>query len=673
MKNALQTIAVGALLLFTQASLCESGKRIDRDNLILENIPPIPSAIAESVRRRQESGSAGYLDWADSGANMLIWTRVGSVGQIHRLSTPRGKRQQLTRSLQSLGSAIAQPGGAGFVYPMDNNGDENFQLYFHDVKTGEEVRITDGKKSRNLGALWSKDGRQLAYLHSPQGTNRYQVRVAQADAMNEAKTILDRDGAFSIEDWSTDGSTLLLNRFVSMNESYMYTLSIKSGELRELNPQPAGARKIAYNGGQYPQFLGGLTGGPPRGARFSPDARAVYFVSDQDSEFARLRKVELATGRQTLITPDLHWDVEGFDLSPDGSTIAYSVNENGLSQLRLMSTSTGATLPAPSLPPGMIGNRGFDQQGKRFAFTFTSAAEPSGVLVWNLENRSLTRWTNSTVTGIDSAALVQPTIVHFPAFDRRAISAVLYRPNQSGRLPVIIVIHGGPESQFRPYFSTNGPVVSGLELGFAVIAPNVRGSTGYGKTFVALDNGLKREDAVKDIGALLDWIEAQPYLDKNRVVLYGASYGGYMVNASMVEFTGRLRAAVSIVAISDFYSFLKNTSEYRRDLRRAEYGDERDPKVAAFMKHIAPLAQAQRIAAPMLIVHGANDPRVPVSEAEQLFVALKLTGNEPWLMIAKDEGHGFQKKDNIDRLDEAVELFLQQTVLGKGISKTPQY
>jgi dipeptidyl aminopeptidase/acylaminoacyl peptidase len=671
MRYQFRTVVLGALLLFSHASLTDSAKRIDRDNLLLENIPPIPSTITENIRRRQESGSAGYLDWADNASDMLIWTRVKSVAQIHCISAPQGARQQLTFSLQSLNSAVAQPGGAGFVYTKDDNGDENYQLYFHDMKTGAELRVTDGKKSRNLGALWSKDGKQLAYLHSPEGTNRYQVRIARADAITTARTVLDRDGAFSIEDWSMDGNTLLLNRFVSMNESYMYTLSIKSGELRELNPQPATASRIAYNGGQYPQFLGGLTGGPPRGARFSSDSRTVYFVSDQDSEFARVRKIELATGKQTVITPDLQWDVEGFDLSPDGATLAYSINENGFSQLRIMNVSTRTALPAPSLPPGIIGNRGFDRQGKRLAFTFMSATKPASILVWDLPNESLTHWTDSSVTGISPAALVQPSLIQFRAFDKRTISAVSYRPNRQGKLPVIIVIHGGPEAQFRPSFSTNGPVVSGLELGFAIIAPNVRGSTGYGKTFVALDNGVRREDAVKDIGSLLDWIETQPHLDKARVVLYGASYGGYMVNASMVHFTGRLRAAVSIVAISDFYSFLKNTSEYRRDLRRAEYGDERNPEMAAFMKRIAPLAQAPHIAAPMLIVHGANDPRVPISEAEQLLAALKATGNKPWLMIAKDEGHGFQKQINIDRLDGAVELFLNQAVLGNAPHGTP--
>lgn len=650
-----------ALSILPFAAFAEEGTRFERGNLILENVPDTPAALAESLRLRRESRSAGFLDWTGNGAGILIATRFGTVPQIHRIAAPLGARYQLTFSAEPLRSAVAQPGGEGFVYTKDDGGDEYYQLYFHDVKTSKATRLTDGKKSRNLGALWSKDGKQLAYLHSPEGTNRFQIRIAYAETLTEPRTILDRDGAFSIEDWSVDGRTLLVSRYVSMTESHIYTLSVTNGQLREVNPQSPRATRIAYNGGQYPQLLGGLTGGPPRGGRFSPDAQSLYVISDQDSEFARLVRIDLSTGRKTIITKGIDWDVEGFDLSPDGSTLAYSVNEDGVSKLHIVDTTTGAALPAPSLPFGLVGNRGFDRQGNRFAFTFVGSSGPADVYVWNLSERSLTRWSESEMAEIDPAVLIEPELVRFPSFDKRKISAFLYRAKREGKRPVIIAIHGGPEAQFRPAFSPH----LGLELGFSVIAPNVRGSTGYGKTFVALDNGMKREDAVKDIGALLDWIAGQPFLDKDRVVVLGGSYGGYMVNASMVHFTDRLKAGVSIVAISDFHSFLKNTAEYRRDLRRAEYGDERSPEMAAFMKRISPLARAHQITAPMLIIHGANDPRVPVSEAEQLFSALKANGAKPWLMIAKDEGHGFQKQANIARSDEAVTLFLKQVVLGE--------
>lgn len=655
-------LVISATLLATYA---EAEIRPDEGDVILQNVPEVPPELAESLRVRQEFRSVGFLDWAGAEEGMLVATRCGAIPQIYRIKTPLGAHHQLTFSSEPLRSAVAQPGGEGFIYTEDKSGDEYYQLYFKSLRSGKASRITDGKRSRNLGALWSKDGRQLAYLHSPEGTNRFQIRVASFDELSHAKTILDREGAFAIDDWSVDGRLLLVSRYVSMTESYIYTLSVADGQLREINPRPIDRSPISYYGGQYPQFLGGLTGGPPRGGRFSRDGGSVYVISDQNSEFARLVRIDLSTGERSVISKHISWDVEALDLSPDGSTLVYSVNEEGASKLHIIDAATGAALPAPSLPHGVIGNRGFDPQGNRFAFTFYATTGPADIYAWSVRDNLLTRWSESEAVGANPVAMTDPQLVRFQSFDKRSISAFLYRPKRKGKLPVIIHVHGGPEAQFRPTFSPYGPVISGLELGFAVIAPNVRGSTGYGKTFVALDNGLKREDSVKDIGALLDWIAVQSFLDKDRVVLYGASYGGYMVNATIVNFPNRIKAGISIVAISDFYSYLKNTAEYRRDLRRAEYGDERDPKIAAFMKRIAPLARADRIAASMFIVHGSNDPRVPVSEAEQLFSALQANGAKPWLMIAKNEGHGFQKQANVIRLDAAVTLFLEQVVLGK--------
>lgn len=665
-------LRAGLLLLLALAvmPLASGGgtARVERGNLILENVPSIPAELAERLSRRQEFHTASFLDWTGTGEAVLITAGIGAATQVYKIASPLGARQQLTSSDERPTSAVAQPNGEGFVYTKDQGGDEYYQLYFHNVKTGADALITDGKKSRNVGALWSRDGKQLAYLHSPEGTSRFQICIARAGSLTEARTIVDQDGALSVEDWSSDGKTLLVSKYVSMTESYMYVLSVTSGELSEINSQRAGAPKIAYNGGRYPQSLM-LTGGPPRGGRFSPDGKSVYVISDQDSEFARLVRIDLSTGRPAVITAGLKWDVEGFDISPDGATIVYSVNEDGSSRLHVLNLSTGAHLPAPSLPPGIVGNLSFDRRGGRFAFNFYRATALNDVYVWNMSDRLLTRWSKSELEGIYRAASIEPELVRFSSFDGRKIAAFMYLPKGKGKFPVIINIHGGPEAQFRPVLSPHpySPVLSGLELGFAVISPNVRGSTGYGKTFSALDDGMKREDAVKDIGALLDWIAAQPVLDRDRIVLYGASYGGYMVNASMARYDARVKAGVSIVAISDFYTFLENTAEYRRDLRRAEYGDERNPEIAAFLKRIAPLSRAQEISAPIFIIHGANDPRVPVTQAEKLFSVLKSNGAEPWLMIAKDEGHGFSKQANIIQLDEAVTIFLRQVVLGEGV------
>jgi dipeptidyl aminopeptidase/acylaminoacyl peptidase len=284
--------------------------------------------------------------------------------------------------------------------------------------------------------------------------------------------------------------------------------------------------------------------------------------------------------------------------------------------------------------------------------------------VWTLADGGFERWTESEIGPIDGSRLVAPTLVRYPTFDQvagrpRQIPAWLYKPAGAGPHPVLVSIHGGPEGQSKPSFSINIQQWA-AELGYAVIQPNVRGSTGYGKTYVALDNGMKREDSVKDIGALLDWIATQPDLDAKRIVLIGGSYGGYMVLASMTHYNDRLRGAVDIVGISNFVTFLESTAEYRRDLRRPEYGDERDPKMREFLQQISPLNNAGRITKPMLVVQGQNDPRVPVTESEQLVAQIRANGGEVWYLVGLNEGHGFAKRDNIDYYQWAVAMFLEK-------------
>ena len=281
--------------------------------------------------------------------------------------------------------------------------------------------------------------------------------------------------------------------------------------------------------------------------------------------------------------------------------------------------------------------------------------------VYDLPSGKLARWTASEVGGLDPARFAEPTLVRFPSFDQRQIPAFVYRPKLApgAKAPVLISIHGGPEGQAQPSFSALTQF-NVNQLGYAVVVPNVRGSSGYGKTYLALDNGQKREDSVKDIGALLDWIATQPDLDASKVVVQGGSYGGYMVLASLMHYSDRLAGGIDTVGISHFSTFLKNTQSYRRDLRRAEYGDERDPVMAAFFDRIAPLNNAARIGKPLFVIQGANDPRVPASESRQIVDAVRAKGVRAWYLLAKDEGHGFRKKSNIDYQNGAAALFLTE-------------
>jgi dipeptidyl aminopeptidase/acylaminoacyl peptidase len=304
--------------------------------------------------------------------------------------------------------------------------------------------------------------------------------------------------------------------------------------------------------------------------------------------------------------------------------------------------------------------------------TLNTARSPSDVYVMHLgrspeKAESLQRWTISEVGGLDTANFVEPELIRYPTFDlhgdsQRKIPAFVYLPSGNGPFPVIIYIHGGPESQYRPSFSSTFQMWVG-ELGAAIVAPNIRGSLGYGNDYLSLDDGYKREDSVKDIGALLDWIALQPQLDQSRVAVYGGSYGGYMVLASAVHFSDRLKAAVDVVGISNFVTFLENTQDYRRELRRREYGDERDPQMRAFLQDVSPLNQAEKIKVPLLVVQGQNDPRVPVSESEQIVEALRERGNPVWYINALNEGHGYSRKENRDIYQQSALMFLQKYLI----------
>jgi dipeptidyl aminopeptidase/acylaminoacyl peptidase len=366
-------------------------------------------------------------------------------------------------------------------------------------------------------------------------------------------------------------------------------------------------------------------------------------------------------------------DVESFELSPDGRFIAYTQNEAGFSRLVLRDLRLQADVLLPALPVGtVIDTIAFDHRSDRLAVALQTAGSPAEILVYDigvdadsdtLPSVSLVRWTAPDFGGIDSARLVAAELVEFPTWDedggrQRRLSAFVLRPTGPGPHPVLIDIHGGPESQFRPRWDAFRQYLVN-ELGYAVVAPNVRGSTGYGRGFLALDDGALREDSVRDIGALLVWIGAQRDMDRERIVVAGGSYGGYMALASMVQYGDRLAGGIDMVGITSFVTFLANTSGYRRDLRRAEYGDERDPKMRALLTAISPLTNAAAINKPLLIAQGLNDPRVPASESEQMKALLRAQGGEVWYLAAKDEGHGFRKKSNADAYRATVVAFLK--------------
>jgi dipeptidyl aminopeptidase/acylaminoacyl peptidase len=630
------------------ASAQPAPQRVERGQLILENVPDTPAPIRERLRQYVNTRGAGFQDFLPDGS-ILITTRFGDAAQVHRVRAPMGMREQLTFYGEPVGGAGVRPNANQFLFAKDTGGDEQFQGYLFDVATGAVTQFTD-PAMRHQSFTFSSDGKRIAFSRLEKASRDYDVIVADPGDPKSARVALEGTGAIGPIDWSPDGRTLLLGESVSIAKSKRFLMDIDSGKLTELTPD----LNVAYDGGE-----------------FTPDGKSLIMVSDEGSEFAQLIRLDLSTQARTVLTPGLSWDVESFDLSDDGRSIAYTINANGASELRLLDARNGRALPAPKLPPGVVFGLTFDDSGSRLGFTLNSATSPSDSYVYNLRSRQLVRWTQSEIGGLDASRFVEPQLVSFPTFDSatggpKEITAWVYAPRTPGPHPAIVSIHGGPEAQSRPTFSSTVQYWVN-ELGVAVILPNVRGSTGYGKTFVSLDNGFKREDSVKDIGALLDWMGAQPQrFDMKRVLAYGGSYGGYMVYASMIMFPERWAGGVDIVGISDFVTFLENTSGYRRDLRRVEYGDERDPAMRAHLQKISPLKNASRIRKPMFIIHGANDPRVPVSEAEQMLSAIRANNVDAWLMIAKDEGHGFAKKTNQEAQREAETLFISKVLTPSG-------
>ncbi|MBE9012336.1 S9 family peptidase [Pseudanabaenaceae cyanobacterium LEGE 13415] len=617
------------------------------DNLVVEGIPPIPASLAQTVDRYTQFRSAGMLSWHPQRREILITTRFGDVNQIHRVASPLGSRQQMTFFPEPVFRAGYQPTkGEYFVFSKDIGGNEFNQLYRYDFASGDVTLLTDGK-SRNSGGVWSNQGDRMIYNSTRRtGKDNDFYIIDPANQKSDRLLTQVEGGGWGGMSWSPDDRQLLIMEFVSVNESYLWSLDTNTGEKKLITPK-GGKEKVSYQGGV-----------------FSKDGKGLYVVTDRESEFQRLAYIDLATLKHTYLTTQIPWDVEEFDLSEDGKLLAYVSNEDGISVLHLIDTATNQEKSLPKLPIGQVSGITWHRNNQDLGFTLVSARSTADAYSLNVTTNKIDRWTESETGGLNTANFSEPELVRWKSFDGRTISGFLYRPSAkfTGKRPVIINIHGGPEAQFRPSFlGRNNYYLN--ELGVAILFPNVRGSTGYGKTFLQLDNGFLREDSVKDIGALLDWIATQPNLDKDRILVTGGSYGGYMSLAVATNYSDRIRAAINIVGISNFVSFLERTESYRRDLRRVEYGDERDPKMREFLLKISPLNNAQKIRKPLFVIHGKNDPRVPLNEAEQIVKIVRSNGVPVWYLMAKDEGHGFSKKRNVDFQFYSTIMFIKETLL----------
>ena len=616
-------------------------------NIRAESVPEIPKNLAESVRPYIEREVFQFTGWHPQRRQMLLIGRKAedSVSQLYSQIVPASDAADLVRlttGLEPIRGAQYRPGKSGqILFSRDEGGNEFYQYWLLKGDGTQPVRLTDGK-SRNTQAHWSQSGRQLAYMSTKRNGRDNDLYVMNADDPKSERRLAElAGGGWGIESWSPDELLVLLRDYRSINESHLHLCDTKTGTLSKITPDEAASH------GQ---------------GRFSHDSRHVFYTTDEGSEFLRIQKLDLMKGKVTAFMDKLQWDVEAFELSPDGRFIAIVTNEDGSSHLRIAEISTGAIKLEPKLPPGVISSIEWHPNSSELAFSHSWHLQPSAMYSIHMRSGEIEDWTIAAKPDIKRSKFAEPTRVKRPAPDGVTIPWIVYRPDAEkfpGKRPVVINIHGGPEGQSRPNFiGRNNYLIN--ELGIAIVYPNVRGSSGYGKTYLKLDNGTNRLNAVHDINVVMNWIREDASLNGDRIGVMGGSYGGYMTLACMVEYNTFLRCGIDIVGISSFVTFLKNTQDYRRDLRRVEYGDERDPVMRAYLEKISPLNNVAQITRPLLVVQGKNDPRVPFTEAEQMVKALRNRKIPTWYVMAEDEGHGFRKRANQDYQFLATLLFLQE-------------
>jgi len=643
----LRRVVFALSVLLSTLAFAQASEVVPNENLVAEGIPKIPASLAETVDRYSNFRGAALAGWHPTRNEMLITTRFADTNQIHLVKMPGGARTQLTFFPDAVTNASYQPTkGDFFVFSKDVGGGEFYQLYRYDLPSGDITLLTDGK-SRNTGAVWSHAGDKLAYGSTRRiGDDVDLYLVNPADPKSDHLLAQLQGGGWQALDWSPDGRQLLVLEYISANESYLWLVNSSSGDKTLLTPK-GGDVKIAYSGG-----------------RFSKDGKGIYVTTDKDSEFHRFAYIDLASKQHTYLTAHIAWDVDEFDLSDDGARIAFVSNEDGYGVLHLLDTASRKESPVPGLPEGIIFGLRWHKNSRDLGFSINSARSTSDTFSLDSATGRISRWTFSETGGINTTNFSEPDLIHWKSWDGRSISGFLYRPPAkfTGKRPVIINIHGGPEGQFRPGFLQRYNYYLN-ELGIAVIFPNVRGSTGYGKTFLALDNAMLREGSYKDISSLLDWIQQQPDLDSSRVLVTGGSYGGFMTLAVATSYNNRICCSVDVVGPSNLVTFLEHTSGYRKDLRRVEYGDERDPKMRAYLESIAPANHAQNITKPLFVIAGKNDPRVPYTESEQMVAVVRKNGTPVWYLLALNEGHAFGKKKNQDYQFYATVMFVKAYLL----------
>ena len=556
--------------------------------------------------------------WSPDGRRIAFLTDITGVTQAWEVPVEGGWPEQLTFYEERVSGIHYSPTGNRLLYSMDAGGNERSQLFL--LGDGEERDLTRAPEAIHYFGGFSPDGERITYTATRRNGTDFDVFVQDLPD-GEPETVWETSGYHTVACWAPDASFLVVSRHHSNLNNDLYRLDLASGEATLLTPHEGDARF--------------------RGACVTPDDGSIFLATDRDGDFVRLARLNLATLEIEHLTPD-DWDVEEIELSKGGRWLAVSRNVEGYSDFMLFS-GKGRRVPGPEMPSGISGGFEFSPDGERLAFTLTAPNRNPDVWVVGLPDGEPKKLTRSSTAGIPPRTFRRPDIVRYPTFDGREIPALFYEPEAlPGNAPVVVNVHGGPESQSRPLFA---PVTQYLlGRGYAVFAPNVRGSTGYGKAYTHLDDVYLRMDSVKDLAHAAEWLRSRGH---QRVAVMGGSYGGFMVLAALTAYPELWTAGVDIVGIANMVTFLENTGSYRRALREPEYGSlERDRE---FLESISPIRKAGEITAPLMVVHGKNDPRVPVGEAEQIVEKVKNNGGAVEYLLYEDEGHGLAKLKN--RLD----------------------
>ncbi|AJF26483.1 peptidase S9 [Haloarcula sp. CBA1115] len=589
--------------------------------------------------------SAYGSSFAPDGTLAFLMNTTG-VAQAWSLTEPQGWPEQLTFYDDTVSFVDYSPERQELVFGMDEGGNERAQLYRLDAD-GRVHELTGMPDAKHRWGGWSPDGERFAFASNRRDEAVFDIYVQDRDATgDDAELVWEGDGWLSVGGFSPDGERLLVSEAHSSFDQDIYVLDIDSEDLSHLTPHEG---KVRYTS-----------------ASWGPEGDAVYLVTDAESDTLELARLSV-DGDLDIVRSDDQWNIDGVALDKDSGRLVYSRNVDGYNELtvgELTGPTTIETFPTPDLPGGLAGGVAWGPDAERFAVSVTGRTVNTNVFVVETETGESEQWTAASTAGIPRETFIEPEVVRFDSFDGREVPALFSLPNGAngasadGDTPVIVDIHGGPESQRRPSFS--GLTQYFLSRGYAVFEPNVRGSTGYGKAYTHLDDVEKRMDSVKDLRAGVDWLHNHSAVDPDRIVAMGGSYGGFMVLAALTEYPDLWAAGVDVVGIANFVTFLENTGDWRRELREAEYGSLDEDR--EFLESISPINNVDRIDAPLFVLHGANDPRVPVGEAEQIAEQAAERGVPVEKLVFDDEGHGISKRENRIEAYTAVVEFLNEHV-----------